>query len=120
MSVKSSWLAWSAAFASGACILFAVFWVVPQRAPEVLPTVHDRKKTRELFERIVPGMTIKSVEELLGTTAMENDIPEAFIALNLLGGGVLSREGNLTFWWMEDSIIQIGFDGEGIVLWKRY
>ena len=71
-------------------------------------------------DRIQPGMTRAEVEALLGAPPGDYETGRRGIVLDLYGSGVLMREGRREEWGGDEGFIQVGFDEDERVLWKRF
>lgn len=76
--------------------------------------------TRENFEKIQEGMTLPEVEAILCAQPGDYGIRRRGIILDLYGGGVFMNPGQFRSWGGDEGFIQAGFDGNEIVLWKRF
>jgi hypothetical protein len=71
------------------------------------------------FDLVFEGMSKTEVEELLGGPPGDYTNGSCF-ALDIYGGGVLMKKGLMMEWRGDRGIIQIGFDKNNNVLWKRF
>jgi hypothetical protein len=66
----------------------------------------------------MPGMNYEEVVHTLGAPLGDYG-SENREELDVYGEGVLMMDGALEEWWSDEIIIQIGFDENRRVLWKR-
>ena len=77
--------------------------------------------TQASCDAIQPGMTFAEVTAIIGAPPGDYGSDERpRVVLDLYGGGVLMKEGELQQWGGDEGFIQVGFDANGTVLWKRF